>query len=161
MVTAGTDGASREGAKNILGPSCTPAGREKILAFLAVHGWRATIDLFAADCNKFTERYASWTDEPNSEAVDALAMDSWNQSICPCGRAHRETPFIFPPKRLERAVFKRARSDGVRDIFVVPTAHTAAYWKGLRARSEAQLEMTSPRSDFHNPQGTMGNHTVF
>jgi len=161
MVAAGTDGASREGAKNILGPSCTPAGREKILAFLAVHGWRATIDLFAADCNKFTERYASWTDEPNSEAVDAFAMDSWNQSICPCGRAHRETPFIFPPKRLERAVFKRARSDGVRAIFVVPTAHTAAYWKGLRARSEAQLEMTSPRSEFHNPQGTMGNHTVF
>jgi hypothetical protein len=38
MVAAGTDGASREGAKNILGPSCTPAGREKILAFLAVHG---------------------------------------------------------------------------------------------------------------------------
>ena len=50
---------------------------------------------------------------------------------------------------------------GVRAIFVVPTAHTAAYWKGLRARSEAQLEMTSPRSEFHNPQGTMGNHTVF
>ncbi len=153
MVAAGTDGASCEGAKGILGPSCTPAGREKILAFLAVHGWCATIDLFAADCYKFTERYASWTNEPNSEAVDAFAMDSWNQSICPCGRAHRETPVIFPPKRLERAVFKRARFNGVRAIFVVPTAHTAA--KGLRARSEAQLEMTSPGSEFHNPQGTM------
>ncbi len=136
MVAAGTDGASREGAKSILGPSSTPVGRAKILAFLAEHGWSATIDLFAADCNKFTERYrdASWTDEPNSEAVDAFAMDSWNQSICPCWRAHRETPFIFPPKRLERAVFKRARSDGVRAIFVVSTAYTAAYWKGLRAR---------------------------
>ncbi len=141
---------------SILGPSCTPVGRAKILAFLAEHGWSATIDLFAADCNKFTERYAAWTDQPNSEAVDAFAMDSWNQSICPCGSVHRETPFIFPPKRLERVVFKRARSDGVRAIFVVPTTYTAAYWKGLRARSEAQLELTSP-SDIRVPQSAGHN----
>ena len=112
-------------------------------------------------CNKFTERYASWTDEPNIEAVDAFGMAFWDQSRCTCGQTHRETPFIFPPKRLEKAVYKRARSDGVRAIFVVPTAYTAAYWKGLRARAVAQLELTSPASDFSNPQGTMGNHTVF
>ena len=161
MVAAGVDGASRDGAKSVIGPSCTPLGKAKILAFLELHGWTATIDLFAADCNKFTERYASWTDEPNSEAVDAFGMASWDQSRCPCGQTHRETPFIFPPKRLEKAVYKRARSDGVRAIFVVPTAYTAAYWKGLRARAVAQLELTSPASEFSNPQGTMGNHTVF
>jgi hypothetical protein len=25
----------------------------------------------------------------------------------------------------------------------------------------AQLELTSPATEFHNPQGTMGRHTVF
>ena len=162
MVASGTDGASREGAQNIiLGPYSTAVGRAKISAFLKLHGWKATIDLFAADSNKFTERYASWTDEPNSEAVDAFSLPSWNQSLCPCGRVHRETAFIFPPKKLERTAFKRARSDGVRAIFLVPTAYTAGYWKGLRARSVAQLELTSPKAEFHNPQGTMGNHTLF
>ncbi len=70
-------------------------------------------------------------------------------------------PFIFPPKKLEKAAFKRARSDGVRAIFVVPTAYTETYWKGMQARSEAQLELTSPKTEFHNPQGTMENYTVF
>ena len=137
MVASGTDGASREGAQKVLGPYSTGVGREKISAFLALHGWKATIDLFAADSNKFTERYASWTDEPNSEVVDAFSLPSWDQSVCPCGRTHRETAFIFPPKRLERAVFKRARSDGIRAIFLVPTAYTAGYWKGLRAYATA------------------------
>jgi hypothetical protein len=157
----GTDGASRDGAKRVIGPACTLEGQTKIRDFLRLHGWRITIDLFAADCNKFTERYASWTDEPNSEAVDAFSLPSWDQSSCPCGRVHRETAFIFPPKGMERAVFKRARSDGIRAAFLVPTAYTAGYWKGLRARSTAQLELTSPKTELLNPQGTMGNHTLF
>jgi hypothetical protein len=44
---------------------------------------------------------------------------------------------------------------------VVPTSYSAGYWKGLRARSTGQLELTNPQTEFHNPQGTMGNHTVF
>ncbi len=54
-----------------------------------------------------------------------------------------------------------ARSDGARAVFVVPTSYSAGYWKGLRARSTGQLEHTNPQIEFHNPQGTMGNHTVF
>ncbi len=46
-------------------------------------------------------------------------------------------------------------------VFVVPTAYTAGYWRGLRARSTAQLELTAPVTEFHNPQGTTGRHTVF
>ncbi len=65
---------------------------------------------------------------------------------------HRETAFIFPPKRMEKAISRRARSDGVRVVFVVPTAHTAGYWLGLRARSVARLELTSPENEFYNPQ---------
>jgi sulfite reductase alpha subunit-like flavoprotein len=101
MVASGTDGASREGAQNILGPYSTAVGRAKIAAFLELHGWKVTIDLFAADSNKLTERYASWTDEPDSEAVDAFSLPSWNQSSCPCGKVHRETAFMFRPKKLK------------------------------------------------------------
>ena len=162
MVASGTDGASRDGARNVIGPYSTAVGRERISEFLKLHGWKATIDLFAADSNKFTERYVSWTDEPNSEAVDAFSLPSWDQSVCPRGKSHWETAFIFPPKKLEKAIFKRARSDGIQAIFLlVPTAYTAGYWKGLRAHSVAQLQLTSPKAEFHNPQGTMGNHTLF
>ncbi len=122
MVAAGTDGASRDGAKRVIGPACTQERRQKICDFLRKHGWKVTIDLFAADCSKFTDRYASWTDEPNSEAVDAFGLASWDKSVCKCGLEHRETSFIFPPKGLERAVFKRARSDGAQAVFVVPTS---------------------------------------
>ena len=36
------DGASREGAKSVIGPSCTPLGKAKIQAFLDLHGWKAS-----------------------------------------------------------------------------------------------------------------------
>ncbi len=32
---------------------------------------------------------------------------------------------------------------------------------GLLARSVASLELTSPETELYNPQGPMGNHTVF
>ena len=41
--------------------------------------------------------FASWTDEPESEVVDAFTIPSWNQSVCQCCLSHRETCFIFPP----------------------------------------------------------------
>ncbi len=74
MIAVGTDGASREGAKHVIGPTLTNVGRNKVRAFLRQHGWRVTIDLFEADCSQFCERYASWTDEPNSKAVDAFSI---------------------------------------------------------------------------------------
>jgi hypothetical protein len=68
--------------------------------------WVVTIDLFAAQSNAFLARFVSWTDEPNSDVVDAFTMRSWNQSRCPCGKDHRETSFIFPRRGLERTVGK-------------------------------------------------------
>ena len=125
------------------------------------HAWRPTIDLFAANCNKFTPRFASWTNEPDSEVVDAFTMSSWNQSKCVCGKFHREKSIIFPPKGLERTVVKRARSDGVRAIFIVPTAYKAGYWMALRNHSIDQIELTQPNADFANAQVPLGRHTVF
>ncbi len=68
MIAAGADGAPRDGAKRVVGPSCMMVGRDRIRGFLHQLGWEATIDLFVADSNKFVAQYASWTDEPNSEA---------------------------------------------------------------------------------------------
>jgi hypothetical protein len=104
MIAVGTDGASREGAKHVIGPALTTAGRNRIRTFLLQHGWNVTIDLFAADCNPFCECYASWTNEPKSEAVNAFSVPSWNQSSCVCSQVHRETAFIFPQKRMEKAI---------------------------------------------------------
>ncbi len=144
MIEQGVDGAGRDGARRIVGPACTEQARAKIRSVLAQHGWRITIDLFAAACNRFTARYASWTDEPESEAVDAFTVPSWDQSMCSCGRIHRETAFFFPPRGLEKAVVRRAKSDGVKAAFLVPTSCKAGYWEALRGRAVAQLQLDEP-----------------
>ena len=87
-------------------------------------------------------RFALWTDEPNSEVVDAFTMRSRNQSRCPCGKDHRATSFISPPRGLERTVVRRAKSDRLRACFVVPTNHKAGYWKQLRSNSRAAFSST-------------------
>ncbi len=120
-----------------------------------------TIDLFAAQSNTFVERFVSWTDESNSEVVDAFTMRSWNQSRCPCGKDHRETSFIFPPRGLERTVVRRAKSDRLRACFVVPTNHKAGYWKLLRSNSQARLQLNDPKTAFENSQAPLSAHTVF
>ena len=161
MIEEGVDGASRDGAKRIVGPSCSPSARAKIGEFLQKHNWTVTIDLFAANCNALVPRFASWTDEPDSEVVDAFTVSSWNQSKCVCGRMHRETCFIFPPMGLERTVVRRARSDGVKAVFVVPTAYKAGFWMALRNHAIDSFELTKPDSDFANAQAPLGKHTVF
>ena len=86
-------------------------------------------------------RFASWAREPYSEAADAFSMRSWESSVCPtCGCRHKETGFFFPPAGLEDRVVERARSDGARGVFLVPTRHRAGgYWMTLR---RAALEWT-------------------
>ena len=161
MIQEGVDGAGRGGARRITGPACSPSTREAIQALCLRQGWRITIDLFAANCNKLVERFASWTDEPDSEVVDAFTIRSWNQSRCRCGCDHRETAFVFPPIGLERTVVRRARSDGVRGVFVVPTAYKTGYWMALRNHSVAMAELNDRASDFVGVQGPLGRHTIF
>jgi hypothetical protein len=57
---------------------------------------------------------------------------------------------------LERTVVRRARSDGVKAVFVVPTAY-----KALRNHAIDSFELTKPDSDFANAQAPLGKHTVF
>jgi hypothetical protein len=106
-------------------------------------------------------RFASWTDEPNSEVVDAFTMRSRNQSRCPCGKDHRATSFISPPRGLERTVVRRAKSDRLRACFVVPTNHKAGYWKQLRSNSQGRLQLNDPKIAFEHSQAPLAAHTVF
>ena len=106
-------------------------------------------------------RFVSWTDEPNSEHVDAFSLGSWNQSTCACGQEHRETAFIFPPRGLEKVAVRRAKSDGVRACFVIPTDHKAGHWKALRSRSIAQLTLSKQETALEHVQAPKSSHTVF
>jgi hypothetical protein len=151
--------AGRGGALRIIGPACSPSTWEAIRALCAQHGWRITIDLFAANCNKLVERSASWTDEPDSEVVDAFTIRSWNQSKRKCGCFHREIALVFPPIGLERTIVRRARSDGVKGVFVVPTAYQAGYWMVLRNHSIAMAELNDQASNFVGVQSPLGRHT--
>ena len=66
-IEEGVDGAGRGGAQRIIGPACSQSTRAAIQTLCAQQGWRIAIDLFAANCNKLANRFASWTDEPDSE----------------------------------------------------------------------------------------------
>ncbi len=81
--------------------------------------------------------------------------------MCACGREHREPAFIFPPRGLEKVVVRRAKSDGIRACFVIPTDHKAGYWKVLRSRSIAQLTLSKPGVAFKHAQAPLSTHTVF
>jgi hypothetical protein len=158
MAKAGLEaGASllllRGGARCIIGPACSPSTREAIQALCVQQGWKITIDLFAANCNKLVEHFASWTDEPDSDVVDAFTIR--------CERFHREKAFVFPPIGLERTVVRRAQSDGVKVVFVVPTAYKAGYWMALRNHSVAMTEWNDIASNFVGVQAPLGRHTIF
>ena len=162
LILEKVDGGSRAGAERLLGPSCTPWARGEIATLLGEHGWNLTLDLFAAGSNAQAARYTSWTDEPDSEQVDAFTLRSWAQSQCPgCKLYHRETMLIFPPRGLERAVVRRAKSDGVKACFIVPTSHKSGYWKVLRSAAIARLAFNDPKRAFALSQAPLAAHSVF
>lgn len=96
-IAGRVNGGSHEGAARFAGPGCTGSTLGATRGLLRRHGWVVTIDLFSTTSNSSVPRFASWTDWPNSEAVDAFELLSWNQSRCLCGQEHWETCFLFPP----------------------------------------------------------------
>jgi hypothetical protein len=93
--------------------------------------------------------------------LDAFGLGSWNQSRCTCGKEHGETCHLFPPRGMERVVVLRAKSDGVRACFVVPTDHKAWYWTLLRGGSSPRSAMNKPDEAFQWEQALIAAHTVF
>ncbi len=162
LIEEGVDDGSRTEAKRLQGPKCSARLREYIFRFCQDEGCEITIDLFASSCNRLVERFASWTKEPQSEAVDAFSMRSWESSTCPaCGQRHKELGFIFPPPGLEDRAVSRARSDGARGLFLVPTRQRAGFWMALR-RAAVRWQ-TVPEADcvFEHTERVLGSHTLF
>ncbi len=92
-------------------------------------GLLVTVDLFASESNKRAERYCSRYGEPGSEAVDALMVADWGQSLCPgCGQCHREVLYAFPPAGVIKPVARKAVADAALCVLVVPVSITAPYW---------------------------------
>jgi len=162
LIEEGVDDGSRAGAKSVWGPKCSEALRAYIGRLRDAQGIVLTIDFFASGCNALTPRYASWTQEPGSEAVDAFSMRSWESSMCPtCGCRHMETGFFFPPSGLEERVVSRARSDGARGLFLVPTRHRAGFWLALRRAATSWTYVNEAVCKFEHTERELGAHTLF
>lgn len=162
LIEEGVDDGSRAGAKIIWGPKSSARLRAFVFAFCKEEGCAITIDFFASSCNALVERFASWTKEPMSEAVDAFSMRSWESSLCPaCGVRHKELGFFFPPQGLEDKIVSRARSDGARGLFLVPTRQRAGYWMALRRAARRWCPVPAADCVFENTERELGAHTLF
>ena len=161
LIREGIDDGSRKHAKALLGPACGLKLKELVLGFARQHSPGITIDFFAAASNKLVPRYAAWTQEAGAELVDAFSARSWDHGMCVCGKLHRETGFYFPPAGLEDRVVRRAKSDGARCIFLVPTNRKAAYFMCLAQRCHASRVIVQETEPFVHTTRDMSQHTLF
>ena len=108
-------------------------------------GLHITIDLFASTTNAQCARFYSLHPEPASAGVDALAQDSWANSLCPwCQVLRPEFCLLFPPFPLLRASLLKARADQAHGIAIVPNAHTAPWWPTLMDASRTKPGARAP-----------------
>jgi hypothetical protein len=162
LIEEGVDEASRAMAQALRGPKCGPTLRRRILSVLAAQGMHLTIDMFASSCNALVPRFNSWSLEPENETTDSFTMRTWESSLCPgCGERHKEHGFYFPPSGMEDRIVTRARSDGVRGCFLVPTRHRAGYWMALRRAATYHLMLPESECVFEYCKRDMGAYTLF
>ena len=161
LIREQVDDGSRAKARSLQGPACGADLRAKIVAFATKQGWQLTIDFFASACNRLTERYMSWSEDPNCELVDAFAARSWNSSPCPhCDQSHRETGFFFPPNGLQDRIVRRARSDGARGVFLVPCNPRAPFYVALQKHAVAALDIPNEPDMFTHTVKPLCKHTL-
>ena len=164
LIEDGTDDGSRAKAQSLQGPACTDVLWSRIREFAGGlrHQWRPSIDVFAAACSARRDRFCSWTPKGGSEQVDAFAMRSWDSSLCPsCQQWHRECLFYFVLDGLADTVVRRARSDGARGLFLVPTNFKAGYFLVLRAVAVAALDLEAQQSRYRFTHKPVGRMTLF
>ena len=162
LVREGVDDGSRAKARALQGPACGGALRVNIVKFARDQGWELTMDFFASACNHLTERYMSWTEDPDCEQTDAFAARSWNVSYCPfCKCIHQETGFFFTPAGLEDKVVRRARSDGARGLFLVPCNPKAPFFVALKTASRASMVVEPVGATFTHVKKPMCKHMLF
>ena len=146
----------------------TPAGIQKSshksFSVCATEGYVITIELLASTCNALAERFAFLIAEPSlrGAAVDAFGLRSWESSLRPeSGARHTQVGFYFPPPGLEDRVVSRARSDGARGVFLVPTRQRAGYWMALRRASTRWMHVPESCCVFEYAERVLGAHTLF
>ena len=162
LIEEGIDDGSRTKARELQGPKCGASLRARIFSFCELYGFRITIDMFASTCNAVVERFNSWSLEPLNEHTDAFSMRSWESTVCPyCGQRHKEHGFYYPPPGLEDRVVTRARSDGARGCFLVPTRHRAGYWMALRRAAIQMQSLSESECDFEFSKRDLGAFTLF
>ena len=94
--------------------------------------------------------------------MDAFALRSWDNSSCPgCKRWHRECGLYQVPDGLADTVVRRARSDGARGLFPVPTDFKAGYFIALRSEAIAVLELVTNQSLYSFTSKPVGRMTLF
>ena len=161
LIHEQVDDGSRAKARSLQGPACGARLRKTVFRFAADQGWQLSIDFFASACNRLTERYMSWSNDPACELVDAFAARSWNSSHCPhCDRCHREVGFFFPPNGLQDRVVRRARSDGTRGVFLVPCNPKAPFYVALRKHAVAALDIPNDPDVFSHSLKPLCKHTL-
>ena len=162
LIEEGVDNGSRAEARRIWGPKCSRVLRDFISDFCKRQQCKIMIDFFASSCNSLVPRFASWSKEPGTEAVDAFSMRSWESSLCPaCGQRHKELGFYFPPAGLEdrvTGVVTRARLDGARGV---PTRHRAGYWMAMRRAAKRKVAVPEEANTHENIERVMAGHTPF
>ena len=160
LIDEGVDDGSRKHAQALRGPACGELLRQTIREFADEIGCQITIDFFAAAENAMCQRFAAWTDEPDAEVVDAFTVRNWNVGLCVCGREHREWGFYFPPPGLEDGVVRRAKSDGVRGIFLVPRNRKAPYYQALRQNALRERDLGAHADLFVHARKQMSKHSL-
>ncbi len=103
--------------------------------------------------------------QQHSEHVHVLSLGSWDQLLCKCGQEHRKTAFILPLQGIENDMVLRAKSNGIRVYFIIPTDHNAGdhkagHWKLLKSRSIEQLELNKSELAFECVQTPLAAHSV-
>ena len=76
-------------------------------------------------------------------------------------RAAQGDGFFFPPNGLEERVVRRAKSDGARGIFLVPTNRKAAYFMCLTQNAHASRVIGQAKGLFIHTARAMPQHTLF
>ena len=136
MKAERVDDLSRAVAQQLRSHESSPALRRLVVLEAHRLGGPISVDLFATASNALVPRFFSRTAEPDSEAIDALAQPDWAASRCPgCHLLHRETCYVFPPRAMLARAIAKARSDGLRGVWVVPFAITDPMWPTLMAAS--------------------------
>ena len=164
LIEERVDEGSREHARSFQGPACGPVLLDIVKGFATEQGWSLTIDFFASACNHVTERYMSWTADSNCVWLMRLRRAPGMYHCVHGANDHigkRDSSSLH--YGLEDKVVRRARSDGVQAIFLVPVNQRAPFFQALQQHAAASLEVAADRDGvFKNTQGRqMAKHMLF